>query len=721
MSAYTSSTEIAGRNLTIETGELALQVQGSVVVRYADVVVLVTAAVAPEPKPGTDFFPLLIDYEEKFYASGKIRGSRFMKREGRPSDNAILADRLIDRPIRPLFPKGFINDVQVICTVLSADGENDPALVALIGASAALSLAGLPFEGPVGIVRIGLLDGKLIVNPTYAQMDKSKLDLVVAGTMNAIMMVECEAHEIDEETMSEALEFAHQELKKTIIVQNDLIQKKGVRKIEYPLVIAAEQSGTSSGKKLLDVVKEVINEKEMDGVFSKSRSKEIDAAMEEMKKVVKEKVLAIDESFNSADIVEVVDQFLKKHLRKNILEKDKRIDGRKLDEVRPLSAKVGLLPRTHGSAVFNRGETQALTIVTIGSKAAGQMIDEMDLDYTKHYMHHYNFPPYSTGEVRPLRGGPGRREIGHGNLAERALIPVIPALDNFPYAIRVVTEIMGSSGSTSMASVCGSTLSLMDAGVPIKAPVAGVAMGLMTDGKGKYKVLTDIRDLEDFGGDMDFKVAGTKDGITALQMDIKLQGISTEIMKHALIQAKEGRLFILSKMLEVISVPRPEMSRYAPRVVSIKIDPDQVREVIGSGGKTINGIIEATGVEIDIEDDGTVLVSSNKEEGIAKALEMIKGITYKFIIGDVFEGTVVKIVQDRMSGKEIGVIVEKIPGKDGMVHISELAPRRIEKISEICRVGDKLKVVVKDIDPIKHRVSLSHKEYLSRFAGKDEK
>ncbi|OGC81764.1 MAG: polyribonucleotide nucleotidyltransferase [Candidatus Abawacabacteria bacterium RBG_16_42_10] len=720
MSVYSSSAEIAGRNLTIETGELALQVQGSVVVRYADVVVLATAAVA-EPRPGIDFFPLLIDYEEKFYASGKIRGSRYMKREGRPSDNAILADRLIDRPIRPLFPKGFINDVQVICTVLSADSENDPAIVALIGASAALSLAGLPFEGPVGAVRIGLIDGKLIVNPTYTELDKSKLNLVVAGTMDAIMMVECEAHEIDEETMSKALEFAHQEVKKTVAVQNDLIKKKGVTKVEYPLVIASDMVGATSGKKLLDVVKEFIDEKEMDTVFSKPLRKEIDAAMDEMKTTIKEKVLAVDDSFVPAHIVEVVDQFLKKHLRKNILEKDKRPDGRKLNEVRPLSSKVGFLPRTHGSAVFNRGETQALTIVTIGSKAAGQMFDEMDLDYTKHYMHHYNFPPYSSGEVRPLRGGPGRREIGHGYLAEKALVPVLPPLDTFPYAIRVVTEIMGSNGSTSMASVCGSTLSLMDAGVPIKAPVAGVAMGLMSDGKGTFKVLTDIRDLEDFGGDMDFKVAGTKDGITALQMDIKLQGITIDIMKEALMQAKEGRLFILDKILETIAAPRPEMSRYAPRVVSIKVDPEQVREVIGSGGKTINGIIEATGVEINIEDDGTVLISSNNEEGIADAIKIIKGITYKFIIGDVFEGTVVKVVQDRMSGKEIGVIVEKAPGKDGMVHISELAPRRIEKISEVCRVGDKLKVVVIDIDPVKHRVALSHKEYLNRFAGKDEK
>src|SRR3989304_5988840 len=568
MSVYSSSAEIAGRNLTIETGELALQVQGSVVVRYADVVVLATAAVA-EPRPGIDFFPLLIDYEEKFYASGKIRGSRYMKREVRPSDNAILADRLIDRPIRPLFPKGFIKDVKVIVTVLSADSKNDPAIVALIGASAALSLAVFPFEGPVGAVRICLIDGKLIVNPTDTELDKSKLNLVVAGTMDAIMMVECEAHEIDEETMSKALEFAHQEVKKTVAVQNDLIKKKGVTKVEYPLVIASDMVGATSGKKLLDVVKEFIDEKE------------IDAVLDEMKTTIKEKVLAVDDSFVPAHIVEVVDQFLKKHLRKNILEKDKRPDGRKLNEVRPLSSKVGFLPRTHGSAVSNRGETQALTIVTIGSKAAGQMFDEMDLDYTKHYMHHYNFPPYSSGEVRPLRGGPGRREIGHGYLAEKALVPVLPPLDTFPYAIRVVTEIMGSNGSTSMASVCGSTLSLMDAGVPIKAPVAGVAMGLMSDGKGTFKVLTDIRDLEDFGGDMDFKVAGTKDGITALQMDIKLQGITIDIMKEALMQANEGRLFILDKILETIAAPRPEMSRYAPRVVSIKVDPDQDREGLG--------------------------------------------------------------------------------------------------------------------------------------------
>lgn len=708
------STELAGRTLQIETGELALLANGSVLVRYGDIAILAAATFLPDAKPDIDFFPLLVDYEEKFYAAGKIKGSRFIKREGRPSDTAILTARLIDRPIRPLFPKGFVNDTQVVCTVLSADGENDPSIIALIAASAALSLTGLPFQGPVGAVRVGLIDGKFITNPTYAEIEASTLDLVVAGTDSAIMMVEAGAKEVDEDTMVKALDYAHTELRKTIALQKELIAKVPVEPFQYTLRDPGAQVGEKSGKVLKDIVKELVSEDELESCFHHPRSKLVDRAMHDLMTQTAEKVLAIDDTFSSKGVNECVDYLLKKHLRSNILEHDKRPDGRGLTDIRPLASKVKLLARPHGTALFSRGETQALSITTIGAKGAGQMVDDMDMDYTKHYMHHYNFPAYSVGDVRPSRG-PGRREIGHGYLAERALVPVIPAIESFPYSIRVVTEIMGSNGSTSMASVCGSTLSLMDAGVPIKAPVAGIAMGLMTDGAGKYKVLTDIRDLEDFGGDMDFKVAGTREGITALQMDIKVTGITVEIMAQALRQAKDARLTILVKMLETLAAPRSEMSPYAPRVVTMKIDPDQIREVIGSGGKTINEIIAATGVEIDIEDDGTVLVSSSKEEGIKQAIEWIKGITYKFSIGDTFEGKVIKIVQDRMSGKEIGAIVERSPGKDGMVHISELANRRIEKIAEVCKVGDTLKVVVMDIDPIKNRVALSHKEYLNRF------
>ncbi len=708
------STELAGRTLQIETGELALLANGSVLVRYGEIAVLAAVTFLPDTKPDIDFFPLLVDYEEKFYAAGKIKGSRFIKREGRPSDNAILTARLIDRPIRPLFPKGFVNDTQIVCTVLSADGENDPSIIALVAASAALSLTGLPFQGPVGAVRVGMIEGQFITNPTYEQIEASSLDLVVAGTDTAIMMVEAGAKEVDEDTMIKALEYAHSELRKTIVLQKELLSKITVEPFKYTLRDPSAQVG-AKGQVLKDVVAGLVTSEDIAQCFNQPKSKLMDRAMHDLMVKTSEKVHAIDDSFVTKGINETVDYLIKKHLRKNILENNTRVDGRGLTDIRPISSKIKLLARPHGTALFCRGETQALTITTIGAKGAGQMIDDMDMDYTKHYMHHYNFPAYSVGDVRPSRG-PGRREIGHGYLAERAMVPVIPAIESFPYSIRVVTEIMGSNGSTSMASVCGSTLSLMDAGVPIKAPVAGVAMGLMTDGAGTYKVLTDIRDLEDFGGDMDFKVAGTKEGITALQMDIKVQGIPVHVMAQALHQAKDGRLFILDKMLETIAQPRAEMSPYAPRVVTMKIDPDQIRDVIGSGGKIINEIIAATGVEIDIEDDGTVLVSSNKEEGIKQALEWIKGITYKFTIGDSFEGKVVKVVQDRMSGKEIGVIVERSPNKDGMVHISELANRRIEKISEVCKVGDMLKVVVMDIDAVKNRVSLSHKEYLNRFA-----
>ncbi|MBI4835990.1 MAG: polyribonucleotide nucleotidyltransferase [Candidatus Abawacabacteria bacterium] len=714
MSSRIVSTEFAGRTLQLETGEMAKLANGSVLVRYGDVVILAAATVMPEAKPDIDFFPLLVDYEERFYAAGKIKGSRFMKREGRPSDAAVLAARLIDRPIRPLFPKGFVNDTQVICTVLSADGENDPAIIALIGASCAMSLAGLPFSGPVGGVRIGLIDGNFITNPTYEQIEASSLDLVVAGTADAIMMVEAGAKQVDEETMVKALDFAHSELKKTVALQNELLAQCNVTPITYTLRIPEEQLGEKCQKKLYDVVKEMVSDEDANAIFAHPLSKEIDAAARVLKKKITDQVLALDDTFSAKFISEVVEGVLKKHLRKNILVNNKRPDGRGLTDIRPISARVSLLPRTHGSALFNRGETQGLTIATIGSKGNGQMIDDMDMDYTKHYMHHYNFPSYSVGDVRPSRG-PGRREIGHGYLAEKALVPVLPALADFPYAIRVVTEILGSNGSTSMAAVCGSTLSLMDAGVPIAAPIAGVAMGLMTEPDGTYKVLTDIRDLEDFGGDMDFKVAGSATGITALQMDIKVKGITIDIMRDAIAQAKVGRLFILGKMLEVLPTVRPEMSRFAPRVITLKIHPDQIRDVIGSGGKIINEIIDSTGVEIDIEDDGTVLVSSNNEENMAKAVEWIKRLTFKFEIGDVFEGKVTKIIQDRMSGKEVGVLVEKVPGRDGMVHISELADRRINTISEVCKVGDMLKVVVLDVDPVKNRVSLSHKEYLKRF------
>lgn len=710
------TTEFAGRQMKIETGRIALQATGSCTVAYGKTVVLATACGNRDVKEGIDFFPLTVDYEEKFYASGKIKGSRFIKREGRPSENAILNSRLIDRGIRPLFPKGFVNDVQIVTSVMSFDEDADPAVTAINAASTALMLSGLPFEGPIAAVRVGLIDNNLVLNPSVESLENSALDLVVVGSKESIIMIEAGANEVSEDNMMQAIEFGHRELQPILDMQIDLASKVEVKPFEYELRVPGDevtQFGDDTFRviKLSEKITEYVTDVMLDDVIFTPNKATYDEKRRDLMKNVIEKYKEY-EDFPESSLVAVVDGMIKKRVRKHILDDGKRCDGRGVDDVRPISVEVGLLPMTHGSAMFKRGETQGVSVVTLGAKSAGQILDEMYGEFTRYYMHHYNFPPYSVGEARPIRST-GRREIGHGHLAERALLPMIPDIEDFPYTIRVVSEIVGSSGSTSQAAVCGSTLSLMDAGVPIKKPVSGIAMGLMTDLEtGKYKILTDIKDIEDFGGDMDFKVAGTKDGITAIQMDIKLKGIKMEILKDGLAKAKIGRLHILEEMLKVIAAPREEMSDTAPRVTSMKIHPDQIREVIGQGGKVIQGIIADTGVEMDIEDDGTVLIFSNNKDANDQAIQMVKDITYTFKVGDEFEGEVVKIITDKNTGTEIGAIVQRNRGKEGMVHISELENYRVNKVSDICKVGDTMKVKVIAVDPERNRVSLSRKALL---------
>lgn len=691
-------TKLGDTKLTIETGKLAQLASGSVTVTIGETVVLATASVATTPREGIDFFPLLVDFEERMYASGKISGSRFIKREGRASENAILTSRLVDRPLRPLFPKGFYNDVQVVITVLSADLIHDPDVIAIIAASSALMLAGAPFDGPVGAVRVGIIDGKLVLNPSYEEIGTtSQLDLVVAGTKDKVLMVEAGANEIGEETMIEAIEFAHKALQSTITVQEAMVKKLSHKK-EYTLQLPTDQ--------LLTEITAFIGNKANEAIYHPEKTKRNEMLDALKGDVWKQFVIEV----NPERVVsEAFANIMSREFRKNILENEKRPDGRKLTEIRPISCEVKILPRPHGSALFTRGETQALTTVTLGSVGDEQMIDTMDSDTTKRYMHHYNFPPYATNEVKPMRG-PGRREIGHGSLAERSLSPVIPAKDDFPYTIRVVSEILASNGSSSMAAVCGSTLSLMDAGVPITKPVAGVAMGVIIGHTGTYKVLTDIAGIEDFNGDMDFKVAGTKDGITALQMDTKVHGLDIKILKESFEQAKKARLEILKMITDCIASPRKELSMYAPRVTMIKIHPDKIREVIGPGGKMINEIIDRAGgksvTEINIEDDGTVYVSSTNAAFAENAVNEIKNITREVQAGERFTGKVTRIM-------DFGAFVEIFPGTEGLVHISELADYRVNKVTDVVKVGDVIPVVVKEIDNM-GRLNLSHKGTLDK-------
>jgi polyribonucleotide nucleotidyltransferase len=693
----TKNVEVAGRRLSIETGRVAEQANGAVILRQGDSVVLSTAVMSKEPRVGVDFFPLTCDYEEKLYAVGKIPGA-FMRREGRPSETAILASRLTDRPLRPLFPDGFRLDIQVVSTVLSVDQENDPTILSINGASTALVISDIPWAGPVGAVKIGLLDGALVVNPPMSRMPESDLDLTVAGTSDAILMVEAGAKGVTEQTVVEALQMAHDAIKQLCAAQNELRQQIGKAKIEYTPPTYPEQ--------VVEVVSEYLALRLDQAAFNPDKAAR-EASTEELRKKT---IAELGERFpEHADIVgKLYDKKLKDRVRERIVDEGVRMDGRGLKDVREITVEVGVLPRTHGSGLFTRGQTQALTIATLGSMSDKQKLDGLGVEEFKRYMHHYNFPPFSVGEARPLRG-PGRREIGHGALAERALLAVIPSVDEWPYTMRLVSEILSSNGSTSMASVCGSTLSLMDAGVPIKAPVAGIAMGLVTR-EGKFAVLTDIQGVEDNLGDMDFKVAGTKDGITALQMDIKIKGLPHEILAQALEQAREARLFVLDKMLAVLPQPRAELSPYAPRITTIHINPDKIRDIIGPGGKMIRKITEETGAQIDVEDDGRVFIAAVDQEGGQKAIDWIKGLTDEVEVGKIYKGKVVRIMP-------FGAFVEVLPNQDGLVHISKLTDHRVERVEEVANVGDEIVVKATEVDS-QGRLNLSRQAAIEELTSK---
>ncbi len=680
-------TTIGGREVSVEIGAYCGQANGSCLIRCGDTVVLTNATMAQTPRDGIDFFPLGVDFEEKMYAVGKIPGG-FKKREGRPSDKAILTSRLIDRPIRPLFPKGFYNDVAVVATALSVDTNIPPEVFGMLGSSIALSISDIPFAGPTGSVVVGMVDGKYVINPDNEQREKSTMHISLSGTKDAIMMVEAGANIVSEEDILGAILFGHEEIKKIVTFIEGIVKEVGKPKQEIEIYQVPEE---------IDKEVRKFADKKMDYVLEAFDRTERETREEELTKEVREHFAEIFPD-SVKDIDAVLYNIKKEKVRYKILNNGIRPDGRKLTEIRPIWCEVGVLPRVHGSGVFTRGQTQALTTATLGSISEVQKLEGLDDDIFKRYMHHYNMPPYSTGEAKPLKS-PGRREIGHGALAERALEPVLPSESDFPYAIRTVSEVLSSNGSTSQASVCGSTLALMDAGVPIKAPVAGIAMGLIKDPEsGKVAILSDIQGLEDFLGDMDFKVAGTKDGVTAIQMDIKIKGIDEQILKTALAQAKEGRMHILGKMTDVLSKPRPQLSKYAPKIESFNIDPDKIREVIGSGGKVINKIIDDTGVKIDINDDGLVLIASSDIDMIEKAKKMILSIAKDPEVGDEFTGEVVRILQ-------FGAFVEIAPGKDGMIHISKLSKERVEKVEDVVNIGDKVKVKVIKIDD-KGRIDL---------------
>ncbi|MBV6712968.1 polyribonucleotide nucleotidyltransferase [Paenibacillus chitinolyticus] len=685
--------DLAGRPLILETGRLAKQANGAVLARYGDTVVLCTVTASSEPKD-LDFFPLTVNYEERLYAAGKIPGG-FIKREGRPSEKAILSSRLTDRPIRPLFPEGFRNDVQIVAVVMSVDQECPPEITAMIGVSAALSISDVPFSGPVGGVIVGRIDGNFVVNPTPAQEDKSDVHLVVAGTKDAIMMVEAGAAEVPEDVMLEAIMFGHDEIKKVIALQEQLVAEAGVPKMEVKLHTVDGEINTAvrefAEARLVEAIK--VQEKH-------ARQEAIDAVNADAVAHFTALYEATPEKLK--DVKEVLHDIVKDEVRRLITHDKVRPDGRALDEIRPIDVDINLLPRTHGSGLFTRGQTQALSVCTLGALGDVQILDGLDLEETKRFMHHYNFPPFSVGEARPLRP-PGRREIGHGALGERALSYVIPSEAEFPYTIRLVSEVLESNGSSSQASICASTLAMMDAGVPIKAPVAGIAMGLIKEGE-HFSILTDIQGMEDHLGDMDFKVAGTSKGVTALQMDIKIDGINRDILKQALDQAKAGRTFIMNKMLERISEPKKELSAYAPKIVVMQINPDKIRDVIGAGGKIINKIIEETGVKIDIEQDGKVFIASSNAEMNERAKQIIEGIVRDVVVGETYLGTVKRV-------EKFGAFVEVLPGKEGLVHISQLSTERVAKVEDVVKVGDTITVKVTEIDN-QGRVNLSRKATL---------
>ena len=682
--------DLAGRTLTIETGELAKQAGGAALVRYGDTVVLVTATASKEAKDIV-FFPLTVDYEEKMYAVGRIPGG-FVKREGRPPETAILHSRLIDRPIRPLFDKGCRNEVHVCATVLSVDQDNAPEICGMIGASAALALSDIPWAGPIAGVRIGRVNGSFVINPTVAQLEATDLNVVVAGTKDAILMVEGGAQEVAEDVLLDAIMAAHEEIKRIVSFQEEMVAVAGKEKRVLPTHALDED--------ILAAVKEYAHDA-LDKAVRCADKQQRDAQQDE---VYADTRAHFEEIYpeNMDDVNMALEKMTKEIVRHMITVEKIRPDGRQLDEVRPISVRVGVLPRTHGSGLFTRGQTQVLNICTLAPLSEKQTIDGIGIETEKRYIHHYNFPSYSVGEARSSRG-PGRREIGHGALAERALLAVLPTEEEFPYAMRLVSEVLESNGSSSMASVCGSTLSLMDAGVPIKAPVAGIAMGLVTQGE-HYTILTDIQGMEDALGDMDFKVAGTAKGVTAIQMDIKISGLSREILKEALEQAHKGRMHIMGKMLAVIDAPRDNMSPWAPRIITMNIDPDKIRDVIGQGGKVIRGIIEETGAKIDIEDDGTIFIATVEEAAANKAIEIITNLTKEVEVGEVYLGKVTRLMN-------FGAFVEVLPGKEGLVHISKLAKERVENVEDVVNVGDEIMVKVIEIDK-QGRINLSRKDCL---------
>ena len=692
----TFKTAIGGKLLELEIGKVCEMANGQVMVRYGDTVVNVTAVASKEPRPDIDFFPLSCDYEEKMYAAGKIPGG-FIKREGRPSEKAILNSRLMDRPLRPLFPKGFFNDVQVVATVMCVDNDAPSEIAAMIGSSVALAISDIPWDGPTGSVLIGMVDGQFVVNPSLAQREQSSMHLVVSGTKEAIMMVEAGANEVPEETILDAIMFAHEEIKKIVEFIEEIVKEVGKPKMEIELYKVPEDIEAA--------VREYAEDKMRAAIQTYDKMERLDN-MDAVEAETKEHFAEIYPD-NGKDIGNVLYAITKEQVRSLILDDEIRPDNRKRTEIRPIWCDTGLLPRTHGSGLFKRGQTQVMSIATLGPLSEAQTIDGITEQTEKRYMHHYNFPPYSVGEARPMRS-PGRREIGHGALAERALIPVLPGEEEFPYAIRVVSEVLSSNGSTSQASVCGSCLALMDAGVPIKAPVAGIAMGLIErveeDGSSKMAILSDIQGMEDFLGDMDFKVAGTAKGVTAIQMDIKVHGLTKEVLQNALKQAYEGRMHIMKEMLDELPEPRKELSPYAPRIISMQIEPDQIRTVIGPGGKTINRIIADTGVKIDIDDTGLVYIAAPDMESAQAGIREIELLLKEPEPGEIYEGRVTRVMP-------FGAFIEILPGKEGLLHISKMAKERVEKVEDVMNVGDVVKVKVTEIDS-QNRINLSRKELL---------
>ena len=695
--------QLVGRDFSVKTQKYAQQANGSIMVRYGDTVVLVTATMS-EPREDIDYFPLMVNYEERVYAIGKIPGS-INRREGRPRDAATLSARLIDRPLRPLFPDGFRHDVQVIATVLSVGSDCEPDIVAINGASLALAISNIPFDGPIAGVKVGLVDEELVINPDEQQREVSKLNLVVAGTKDAVLMVEAEADEIEEEIMLNAIERAHQEIKGMVAFQEEIVAEIGKEKINFTFEPVAEglvreikDDVTADYREAIQLFDKAERNQALDAIKEKALAKFTENSENEEEKKDRENT-----------VNNILEDILKKEIRDLIIRENIRPDGRGADEIRSIWCEVGLLPRVHGSGVFTRGQTQTLSVVTLGASSDEKTLFGLGEEEKKRYMHHYNFPPYSVGETNFLRS-PGRREIGHGFLGERALRRMLPERDEFPYTIRVVSEVLESNGSSSQASICSSTLALMDAGVPLKKPVAGIAMGLIKK-EDETAILSDIQGIEDHYGDMDFKVAGTRDGITALQMDIKMAGISRDILTKALNKARKGRLYILDKMLAVIAEPRAELSKHAPLMITLKIDPEKIRFVIGPGGKMINEIIDKTGVKIDIEDDGSVYILAENQEDGEQAKKMVENLTRDVVVGDIYEGKVKKVV-------DFGAFVEILPGKEGLVHISQIANYHVKKVEDELQVGDRVKVKVTEIDN-KGRINLSRKKALKELRSKD--